>query len=161
MHRSFCCLCLLLFACVRSQNVKKIENLIADFSIYEEIFWNVFNYSRSDATRIPDLNKALEFYEIYMDVDFGEVGIFQMISKEWLNDIHRDYDAFQLSRLIEHMATVNSTFSRAFTLVKAKNYADIIKFAAELEMDSFRLLSIFLSGKQETFFRNLVQNVKN
>lgn len=153
MHRLFYCLCLL-FACVRSQNINKIENLLDSFVYNEEKLWKIINYYKNDATRTEDVKKVLQFYEIYMDIDFGEIGIFQMISKEWLNDI-------AASDLIKHIATVNSTFAQAFKLVKTKSYADILKYVNELPRMIESQYSRFLLGRMAEHFWSLVQNVKN
>lgn len=151
MHRLFYCLCLLL-VCVRSQNIHNIENLLDKFVSDEVNLWKIINYHKNDATRTEDVSTVLEFYEVYMDVDLGEIGIFQMISKEWLND----YAAYEL---IKHIATVNSTLIQALKLVKAKSYADILKFVNELPRMIELYYITFLLEHTEVNFWTLVQNV--
>lgn len=153
MHRLSFLLCLS-FVSVQSQNVYTIENLMDNFVSDEEHLWKIINYHKNDATRTEDVKKVLEFYEIYMGANFGEIGIFQMISKEWLND----HAAFEL---IKHVATVNNTFAQAFALVKNKNYADILKFANELPRMITSHYSQFLFEHMENYFWSLIRNVKN
>lgn len=127
-----------------------MDNFVYD----EENLWKIINYNKNDATRAEDVKKVLEFYEIYMGIDFGEIGIFQMISKEWLND----YAVFEL---IKHIATVNTTFAQAFTLVKTKRYADILKLANELPRMIESYYSRFFLDRMAEQFWSLQQNVKS
>lgn len=154
LNRLFYCLCCVLFVGVRSQNVDNIENIMENFVRDEENLWKIINYHNNNKTRSEDVNKVLEFYEIYMGVNFGEIGIFQMISTEWLND----YNVFDLTK---HVGTVNNTFAQAYALIKSnQSYIDIIKFVNELPRMIALHYSQFLLDNMGNHFWSLVQNVK-
>lgn len=119
----------------------------------EENLWKTINYYKNDVTRIDDVNKVLEFYEYYMNrIQFGEIGVFKMISKEWLNAP----DTFDL---IKQIATVNITYVQAFTYIKYKSYVDILTFANQYPRDS-AYYSSHLINRMRSFFWNLIRNVK-
>lgn len=153
MHRSLFLLCLT-FVCVHSQNIHKIENLMKSFTRDEESLWKIINYYDNDATRSADVKKVLEFYEIYMGMHFGEIGIFQMISKQWLNE---NVDGLEL---MKHITIVNATFDQAFALVKSKNYGDIIKFVSDLPQMILVHFSTFLLDRMGEKFWKSIRSVK-
>lgn len=151
MHRLFILLCLSSSG-VRSQNVQKIENLVKNFAHDEKRLWQLVNHGDNNTTRINDVNKVLEFYEIYMGMDFGEIGIFQIISKDWLND---NYDGLEL---MKHMRIVNITFEVALSLVKTRNYAHIIKFVTEIpEVVLTDSTSFILGHLRDKLWRSMQQ----
>ncbi len=148
MHRLAFLLCLS-FVCVRSQNVQ-IENLMDNFIYDEENLCRVINYRKNDAA----LSTVLDFYEIYMGVNFGEIGIFEMISKrEWSND----YDMLEL---IRHIVMVNKTLTEGYTLIKRKSYGHILKFVNELPRTiKWHHSRILLRNRTEHYW-SLIQKVK-
>lgn len=117
MHRPY--LLCLLFVYVKTQNIYNIENLFDNFVRDEEHLWNTLN-------GVEDAKKVLNFYEIQMNTNFGEIGIFQMLSKDWLN-------AYSTPRLIKHFININNTYVQAFELIKNNSYDDISKFAKGLK----------------------------
>jgi len=122
--------------------------------VAEEYLWKTINYYENDATRTDDVKKVLEFYELYMStIQFGEIGIFRLISTEWFNDPL----AFELAKQI---ANVNMTYVQAFTYIKHKSYIDILKFANQLPNDISAHYSRFFLDYMRSYFWELIQNVK-
>lgn len=142
-----------LFIRVHSQSIHNIENLMNDFIQDEENMWKKIDYNEDNQTRDGIVKKILTFYEHYMSKSFEEIGIFQMISNELLDDYNH---------IIEHLVTVNDTFEHTFQLIKNNSYEDILKYSKVImKMRLLRLSTYYLfhSYYMKTDFWSSIKNV--
>lgn len=141
----------LLFVCVQSvqsQNIYGIENSLNNFVHDEEHLWKTINHSDIKKTRVEDVRKVLEFYEVYTNLSVGEIGIFQMISKDWLN-------TFSTSELMKQFAKINNTYTHAFELIKNNSYDDILQFAKGLKQIDITFYTVYLLEHVDNFWSKI------
>lgn len=115
MHNLLYCLCFI-FAGVQSQNIYAIDNPINDFLSDERLLWERIKNYDNDDNRFEGAKKVLEFYNDLSKLDLGEIGLFDMVSREPIKD------------RLKYFVEINSTFDRAVLLLKKSSYDDILSF---------------------------------